>query len=42
MKTLRWWDYVTLNIYWLGLNIASESTEKVPLRRLDRYDTHYL
>ena len=25
MKTLRWWDYVTLNIYWLGLNIDSGS-----------------
>jgi MFS family permease len=25
MKTLRWWDYVTMNIYWLGLNIASGS-----------------
>lgn len=25
MKNLRWWDYFTLNIYWLGLNIASGS-----------------
>jgi len=25
MKKLRWWDYITINIYWLGLNIASGS-----------------
>lgn len=25
MKRLRWWDYITINIYWLGLNIASGS-----------------
>ena len=25
MRTLRWWDYITVNIYWLGLNIASGS-----------------
>ena len=25
MRALRWWDYITVNIYWLGLNIASGS-----------------
>jgi len=23
MKRLRWYDYITINIYWLGLNIAT-------------------
>lgn len=25
MGSLRWWDYITINIYWLGLNIATGS-----------------
>jgi len=25
MRNLRWWDYITVNVYWLGLNIASGS-----------------
>ncbi len=25
MRPLHWWDYFTINIYWLGLNIASGS-----------------
>jgi len=25
MKRLRWWDYLTINIYWLGLNVSSGS-----------------
>ena len=25
MKRLRWWDFLTINIYWLGLGISSGS-----------------
>ncbi len=31
MKRLRWWDYITINIYWLGLNIASGSITPIIL-----------
>ncbi len=31
MKRLKWWDYITINIYWLGLNIASGSITPIIL-----------
>lgn len=30
-KRLRWYDYITINIYWLGLNIASGSITPIIL-----------
>jgi MFS family permease len=32
MKRLRWWEYLTINIYWLGLNVStgSQSTYILP------------
>jgi MFS family permease len=31
MRKLKWWDYITINIYWLGLNIASGSLTPIIL-----------
>ncbi len=31
MKKLRWFDYITINIYWLGLNMASGSLTPIIL-----------
>jgi len=31
MKRLRWYDYITINIYWLGLNMASGSLTPIIL-----------
>ncbi len=31
MRRLKWWDYITINIYWLGLNIASGSLTPIIL-----------
>ena len=31
MKKLRWYDFITINIYWLGLNIASGTITPVLL-----------
>ncbi|MDW8102727.1 MAG: MFS transporter [Anaerolineae bacterium] len=31
MKRLRWWDFITINIYWLGLNIAAGSITPIIL-----------
>jgi len=25
MKKIRWWDHLTINAYWLGLNVISGS-----------------
>jgi MFS family permease len=31
MRRLRWFDYITLNIYWLSLNVASNSLHPIIL-----------
>ncbi len=31
MRKLKWWDYININIYWLGLNIASGSLTPIIL-----------
>ena len=31
MKRMRWYDYITYNIYWLGLNMASGSLTPIIL-----------
>jgi MFS family permease len=34
---MRWYDYITINIYWLGLNVASGSITPVPLALKNTY-----